>query len=265
MKSIRSYIGGLSAIQISAAFSVIVLLTVLITQTNGALRERDQLTSYVAAPEPAPQTTEEESIDAQLLRALSPDSTPTQLGSTILDNLVTQYISLQEQGLYTPEMGEKVAEQIAETLQAPVSYRIYTASDVTTVDNNSYEAMLAYRAELQKSLAPLLKNERPEYETYAYYVKTKDKKYLAELAEVAANYRAAVEASVRVAPPKEALVLHLGVLNAMSTFAATLDTLSAHADDPLASVAALRTYNQAEADVVGSFSALAKYYREKRS
>jgi len=110
-----------------------------------------------------------------------------------------------------------------------------------------------------------LKNTQPEYEIFAYYVSTKDKKNLEKLRAAAQNYRAAAGATAHVVPPKDALNEHLGILNSTEEFAATLDVLVANADDPFASVAALRTYNQAEADVLDSFSALAKYYREKKS
>ena len=49
----------------------------------------------------------------------------------------------------------------------------------------------------------------------------------------------------------------------MEEFAATLDGLSTHATDPLASAALLRTYNKAETDMYTSFNALSSYYAQK--
>ena len=49
----------------------------------------------------------------------------------------------------------------------------------------------------------------------------------------------------------------------MEEFAATLDALVAHADDPFASVALLRGYNKAESDMLTSFNALTIYYKSK--
>ncbi len=39
--------------------------------------------------------------------------------------------------------------------------------------------------------------------------------------------------------------------------------MSKHADDPFASVALLRSYNEAEADILTSFNALTTYYKSK--
>ncbi len=50
----------------------------------------------------------------------------------------------------------------------------------------------------------------------------------------------------------------------MEEFAATLDQLAAHADDPFASVALLRGYNQAETDMLTSFNSLASYFKSKQ-
>lgn len=154
---------------------------------------------------------------------------------------------------------------MAESLQVSVPFHTYTASDITTDPDSSYARMLSYRHDLQVSLAPLMRNTQPEYEIFAYYVSTKDTKYLDTLRRVAQNYREAASGTARVVPPKEALREHLGILNAMEEFAATLDAQIANADDPIASVVLLRTYNQGEADVLSSFAALATYYREKKS
>ncbi len=252
---------GFSPIFITAAVSAVLLVAVAGWQIESAMHARSTAGSYTAP------TTEagDSSAEGFASSTLASERSSTPIGSAVLDGIVSQYLSLQEKGLYTPEAGAKTAEKIAETLRAPVSYHSYAAADITTSADTSYARMLAYRADLQVSLAPLLKNTQPEYEIFAYYVSTKDKKNLEKLRAAAQNYRAAAGATAHVVPPKDALNEHLGILNSTEEFAATLDVLVANADDPFASVAALRTYNQAEADVLDSFSALAKYYREKKS
>lgn len=232
---------------------------------TGAVQARDSATSYVAAPATLQATSTEKSPDVALLEAISPSSTATALGSSVLGGLVSRYISLQQQGVYTPEVGQKVAEKMAAADGAPISYHVYATSDITATADTSYARMLAYRSDLQTSLAPLLKNKQPEYEIFAYYIQTKDKTYLAKLQAAAQNYRAAVDATARVTPPADAVNTHVGMLNALGAFAATLDTLSQNADDPFASVVALRTYNQAEATVLASFQSLVSYEKQKKS
>ena len=257
----RALSRGFSAIFVTAAASLVILLAVGGWQIERAVRERNNATSYVA-------TSDSNASGGDTLAASSTlyaDDGTTPLGSAVLDGLVEKYFSLQQQGLYTREVAAKVAENMAEDLEAPLSYRTYSAADIQTAADTSYARMLAYRGDLQVSLTPLLKNTEPEYEIFAYYVSTKDKKNLEKLRAAAQNYRAAASATARVIPPKDALPQHLGILNAMEEFAVALDTLAANADDPFASVVVLRTYNQAETNVLTSFASLAKYYREKQS
>lgn len=252
---------GFSPIFVTAGVSLAVLLGVAAWQIGGAFQERGEATSYVASSEGSDQ-----SIDAAAATStLYTDDGTTPLGSAVLDGLIGKYFSLQEQGLYTPEVGAKTAEKLAESLTAPLSYRTYAAADIETTADTSYARMLAYRNDLQMSLAPLLKNTEPEYEIFAYYVSTKDPKNLEKLRAAAQNYRAAASATARVVPPKDALPQHLAVLNALERFAVALETLAANADDPFAAVVVLRAYNQAETNVLTSFASLAKYYREKQT
>ncbi len=252
--------GGFSPIFITAAISIAALLAVAGWQISTTMRDKNIATSYVADDRSAVNTE-----DTLASSTFSFDSETTALGSAVLDGIVGEYLSLQERGLYTPEVGEKTAEKMAATLKAPVAYRTYTAADIAASTDTSYARMLAYRGDLQVALAPLLKNTEAEYEIFAYYVSTKDKKNLEKLLSAAQNYRDAAKATARVIPPKDALHQHLGILNAMEEFAATIDVLVANADDPFASVALLRSYNQSETSVLTSFAALAKYYREKQS
>ena len=257
----RALSRGFSAIFATAGVSLAILLGVAVWQIGDAFRERGDATSYVASSEGS-----EQSIDAAAATStLYADDGTTPLGSAVLDGLIGKYFSLQEQGLYTPEVGAKTAEKLAEGLMAPLSYRTYAAADIPTSADTSYARMLAYRSDLQVSLAPLLKNTEPEYEIFAYYVGTKDVANLEKLRAAAQNYRAAAAATARVVPPKDALPQHLGILNALEQFAVALDTLAGNAEDPFATVVVLRAYNQAETNVLTSFASLAKYYREKRS
>lgn len=252
---------GFSAIFITAGVSLVMLLVVVVWQTAAVLRERGDATSYVATSADTEMTTTAD--DADLTPSDLNGTTP--LGAAVLDGVVEKYLSLQQQGIYTSEVGAKTAEKMAKDLMVPLSYRIYTAADIPATSDTSYARMLAYRSDLQVSLAPLLKNTEAEYEIFASYVDTKDPKNLEKLRAAAQNYRAAASATARVVPPADALSHHLDVLNALEKFAVALDTLAANADDPFASVVVLRSYNQAETNVLTSFASLAKYYREKQS
>ena len=124
--------------------------------------------------------------------------------------------------------------------------------------------MLQYRSDLRTAFAPLLKNTTPEYEIFAQYADTKDVSYLTKLKSIALDYRTAASSTALVVVPRDAVSYHVAILNAMEEFAATLDALATHANDPFASVALLRSYDQAESDMLTSFNALTTYYKSKQ-
>jgi hypothetical protein len=264
----RSHASGFSAIGVTAAFSVFVLVAAVGWEIRQMVQGSGTV-SYVAThkaeehPSIATDNPSTSSLESATTTLSLDDFSP--IGVAVLDELVTKYTTLQNQGLYTEEIGEKVAEKMATTLKPSVSYTARTSSDINTDSDTSYSRMLKYRADLRDSLAPLLKNTQPEYEIFAYYVDTHDAVYLERLKEVAGHYREAVSATARVVAPQDAVREHVAILNAMEQFAATLDAMAVNATDPFASVVLLRSYNAAEADMLFSFKALASYAKNKSS
>jgi hypothetical protein len=179
-----------------------------------------------------------------------------------LGTLVGSYVALKESGTYTPSLGAEVAGTIAENLRADISYRMYTANDIKNDADASLARMLSYRSDLREALAPLLKNTVYELEVFAYYLETKDGRYLDELNDIAQNYRTATESAVKVVVPTSAVAYHIGILNALSEFEAVLQKLATNADDPFASAALMRTLGDAETHMLLSFEALAGYFRK---
>ncbi len=185
------------------------------------------------------------------------------IGPQVISQLLGSYTALLDSGTFSPEAGAAAAASIAPHVRALVPYKPYTLSDLKTTDDTSYARMLTYREAAQKALQPLLTNERAEYEIYASYLETGDAEALAELQRVAENYANAAAAMAQVTVPKDATGMHLSLVNALGQFSVTLTSMTLHADDALASVALLRTYNDTELAVVTSFDTFAKYTRSK--
>lgn len=179
--------------------------------------------------------------------------------------LLGSYAALAEGGTYTPEEGEKIAEDIAASLKASVSYPMYSAADLKTDSDTSYERMLAYRSDLRIALEPLLKNPGYELGIFANYIESREVRYLEELHATAANYRLAVEGAANIVVPVDASAEHVAILNALSEFGTIVDRLARYADDAFASAALLRTYQSSESNLLVSFNKLTEYYRSKQS
>ena len=186
------------------------------------------------------------------------------IADNVVGTLVGSYVTLAESGSYTPEEGEKIAEDIATSLKASVSYPTYRAADLKTDTDTSYDRMLDYRNDLRAALEPLLGNPGYELNIFANYIETRDKNYTDQLKATAQNYRVATENSAKVVVPEDALSYHVGILNALSEFGVIVERLSQHADDAFASAALLRTYQSSEAHMMVSFNSLAMYYTSKQ-
>lgn len=182
------------------------------------------------------------------------------IGPAVAGQLIAQYQTLKESGLYTPEVAEAVARELGENVIAPVPYTHYAVKDIKTGGDNSYDAMLLYRGKLKVALEPMVAIKQLEISVFAAYMETKRSAHLAELRAMAEAYAAAGKAAAELTVPPEAAELHAGILNAMGQFGSTLQALADNADDPITVVALLRTYNEAESTMISSFNNLAKYF-----
>ncbi len=259
----------------TAALSVLVLLAVVGWEVDRSLTASKANTAAPAlatesiassAPTgysaPTPVSAAASSMFDAAAQASSTDPL-SQIGPAVMQQLESAYARMQTVGGYSTATAQQVSASLAPYVAAGVSYPSFTASTIKTDSNTSYTRMLRYRADLRVSLAPLMKNSEPEYQIFGDYVMTKDPAYLVKLRHVADLYRQAASSTALVVVPQDAVSYHIAILNAMEEFAATLDALAAHANDPFASAALLSGYNQAEQDMLTSFNNLTLYYKSK--
>ncbi len=186
------------------------------------------------------------------------------IGSNVVASLASSYAAMRETGGFTTQRGEQAADNVANSLEAQVSHQSYAATDFKTDPDTSYQRMLTYRDDMRTALAPLLKNNDYELKLFANYIGSGDRTYLDQLQAEVANYRAAIANAATVVVPADLLSYHVGIENALAGFASTLDAMIAHADDPFASAALLRTYQSNERAMIDAFNALAQYERVQK-
>lgn len=258
---------GYTPIMITAALSIAVL-SVATAWEWGAQTRRAQ-----GHPLPPPVPVERVSVsnDAWLEELFSsgivstttdnPPGTPGTFTERILGTLIDSYISLGEDSA-KGEL-ESLAFQAAEGARVPILYTELSPEEFETSADTSYERMLKYRNDLRIATEPLLVNNEAEFAVFARYVETGDRGYLQELRLIATRYQEAGTRAREVIPARDALLYHVQIVNALNEFAAVLDTMARFADDPIASIAVLRAYNEAERHMFTSFNALSAYYASK--
>jgi hypothetical protein len=183
------------------------------------------------------------------------------LGTALIRTLVNGYLSLKQSDEYTSERGERLAQTIASAYKAPATFVPYTPEKLAIIDDSTEAGILRYRADMRSALLSMVDLEaEPEFAIFARYIHTNDPVWLERLSAAAANYHTAASKALSVPVPREAAEEHLRTVNAIGKYAETLDRLVRFANDPLALLALLRTYNESEREMFLAFDALAKFY-----
>lgn len=253
---------------VSAALSVAVVIGVGAWRLAANIHQKDT-DLHVSMTDTSPLIAHE--ADTNLAALLSPQATSStaaeisQIGEQTVRQMATAYAVLAHDGTYTPELGSQIAAHAASALEAKVPYTTYSEQDIRTDIDTSRKRVLSYRTDLQGTLKPLMKNKTYELALYNSYMQTHDEKYLAQMKAAAQNYRDAATQTAKLVVPKDAVSIHVDILNAMQKFAATLDMVVDNTQDPITSLALLKSYNTAEADMFNSFNALNDYEAQQRS
>lgn len=182
----------------------------------------------------------------------------TPLGDAILGQFVTRYTTLAARGADADDLA-RTATDIVPRIPATS----HDAALIPADPDTSLARVLAYRTALRDALAPLLNNTEPELDIYAQWIDTGDRKHLDRLDAIANDYEKAVAQAKVVRTPADAVHLQAGILDAMSEFSLALRALARNAEDPIASLTLLRTYNAAEQKMFTAFNALGIYAAQK--
>jgi hypothetical protein len=257
-----------SPIVFTAALSVIVFLTVIGWRATRIIETTNPVSFANAARVNAVQGNARYAggVAGASDAVFADSSEPNDFSRTQYDvfgQLLGTYVALKKAGTYTEEKGADVANRIAEAVVAPVSYTAFTRNNTKTDADTSYNRTLSYRNDFQVALAPLLLNSESELGIFNDYVQTHDKNFLTVLGEVAGRYHKTVGLLSAMTVPEDAIDYHLAVTNSLLQFAVTLEAMIKNADDPMAVLALLRTYNTAEDGVYNSFNSLAAYLKRK--
>ncbi|MDR3570715.1 MAG: hypothetical protein P4L81_00750 [Candidatus Pacebacteria bacterium] len=254
-----------SHIKTTAVLAVSILVGVFLWQATQSLNGKPASSSNEALVAADQNTNGAQNTTVPTITTSSATNTDpiTAVSDEAVGELVGAYAGLQQQGSYSSTTGAAIASSIGMGLQVPTTYSPISATAIKTSSDTSYQAMMQYRSNLQTTLKPLLKNTTPEYVLFGMYVQTKQQKYLDQLLAAAGNYAAAASSTLTLTVPADAVQVQLGLVNSMNEFATTLNNMTAHASDPIASSVLLENYNNAENDVLGAFQALVTYEQSK--
>ena len=208
-------------------------------------------------------TTGASSTDPLAMLDTATDTLPS-VAPTAWTLLFAKYDALQKNGTLNDSSIQKLGQDVAAAVKPDLYYEKVDETMIRTDQDTSYQHMITYRNTLRNALKPLVDNTTPEIDLIGGYEQTGDSSYLDKMRASAANYRLAASNTLAVVAPSDAVVYHVAVINSLREFGASLDAFADYATNTVTAAAILMSYNQAEQDVVTSFSALAQYFSSKK-
>ncbi len=134
---------------------------------------------------------------------------------------------------------------------------ISTLSDTATVKKYSDDLI-----KITKNRSP--KTSRNEYDILSDAVKLNNPKILTELDPIIAGYRGIVSDLVNMTIPKDAVSVHLGLLNASSNILENIEAMRVAFTDPVKSLPGISQYKQHATDLSNTINALQTYLKSKQ-
>ncbi len=190
-------------------------------------------------------------------------SSTLSVADMISQEFLNGYSYLKESGRYTKETAAEIGQSIGENVRAPSQFVMHGEAELKKDSNVSKERSLQYRSDMREALSVLITDTPPEFELFGLYIETRNPERLRELGDAASRYQQAEHALLTIVVPQDASALHLRAINALGSYADAINQLIQHADDALSTLAILRTYNDAERELLYAFDALASYYVRK--
>lgn len=181
----------------------------------------------------------------------------------ISQDFLNSYVQLKESGRYSKELAGEVGKSIGTNVRAPSQFVVHSEDEFQKSADVSLARTLQYRADMREALAVLISDSPPEFELFGLYIETKNPAHLEELSQAAERYQTAERALLSIVVPQDAVSLHLRAVNSLGSYADAIRQLIRYADEPLSTLAVLRTYNDAEREMLYAFDALASYYVRK--
>ena len=187
------------------------------------------------------------------------------VGDILANEMLRGYAALKENDAYTVDAARSLGSSLGTNVLPVSTAEHISLSDISIDADTSRERVLRYRADMREGTAPLISDAPPEIELFAEFLETGNREKLRALETAAARYEQAAENLGAIQVPEDAAQYHVRAVNALKDYGNTLQRLVLFSEQPLPALALLRTYNEAERELLFAFDVLAQYYVRKSS
>ena len=141
-----------------------------------------------------------------------------------------------------------------------IAYAIFQGADVSVSLAAGKEGAETYRKALEEAWKPLFNIHEDELITFARIIDSGDNAGFQTLLDARDIYEETISGMKNISVPKDAVSIHLDILNGFSFFVGVLDTMINVKDDPLVALTAVNGYTESEAKIKAALSRLNTYF-----
>jgi len=223
-----------------------------------------------AAPATPPGDWRQELITLGIIATATPATATSSdpvayVGDILATEMLRGYAALKENDAYTVDAARSLGSSLGTNVLPVSTAEHISLADISVDADTSRERVLRYRADMREGTAPLISDSPPEIELFAEFLDTGNREKLRALEAAAARYEKAGANLEAIRVPADAAEYHVRAVNALRDYGNTLERLVLFSEQPLPALALLRTYNEAERELLFAFDVLAQYYVRKSS
>ncbi len=160
--------------------------------------------------------------------------------------IASQVASLKENGEYTPEKGLAIADAVLNEVSATASFTPYPESSFAPTVPPTADNVRTYSSVMQTALSPLTELPGTDFILFANYLYSGKTDSLDEMRRRATLYSSIARSLILIRAPRDIATDHQRLANGLLYFQSVTTQMTQRADDPLATLALIRAYNEAE-------------------
>ncbi|MAF59291.1 hypothetical protein CL631_00370 [bacterium] len=173
------------------------------------------------------------------------------------------YIDLKKRGYIGTGFEDRFIEDLFENNFSLDYEDKYNENELAIRDDSSRESAKTYREDVESAIEKIFTIKEDELAAFAIFVENGDLKERQKLEESLTIYKEVLENLLLVSVPRDAVSVHLGLVNSFDFLSNTVSQMIGGSSDPIKSFTAVSGYQQSEADLKSAFSRLNTYFLSK--
>ncbi|MEQ1666366.1 MAG: hypothetical protein ABL927_13430, partial [Bdellovibrionales bacterium] len=180
-------------------------------------------------------------------------------------DIMARYLSVKGSGKQiTPEDLNDITSNVLSNPEYTTSNGAkYIISNLKIISGDP-DSIITYKASVKTAVAKAFSHLKEDpYATMAKAIKLSNPNQLRSLDPIISACKVAINDLLNIPVPKEAITVHLNLLNSFSKMLADLESLHLIFDDPVKSLSGITQYDEDKAEFINSTKKMSEYILKK--